>query len=153
MVQLIVIIMAIALGSYAIMAGVSYLDLGAIQVKEREAVWSNTSLTLSGAWVKFGHKYNRAPLSTEELLSESSAFYVVPDGFTLTVPSDYKGWCFTGQADEQDFLALARLSRKLKQNYGLSSACGHHGGVNESWYEGLDNQYPKSVALTFRIAE
>jgi len=150
MVQLLILVMGIGLASYVVMAGISYFNVDGVKAKEREAEWSTLNLSLAQGWLDFQRLYRRAPLSVEELLSQSVIHVRAPDGMPLTeVGQSYSGWCFSGQARKDDIEALVNLATRYPVTYALDESCGASNGLSSGWSpSGASTQ---SVSITYRL--
>lgn len=153
MVQLIVLIMAIMLTSYAVMAGISYFDFSTLKAREGMVHWTSFNLAMAESWSEILMVNYRRPEAVEELLANANSI-APPSGLSLTaITSDFPGWCLSGSVQSDGYKALQRLSQDFPQHYGVSSSCGSTGGIDQLWQSSLDEAtYPIPVTVTYRLS-
>lgn len=154
MVQLIVVLMGIALMSYLLVSGISYVDPSSLESKEKFERWSVLNLNLAVAWHRFESIKGVAPSSTSELEQMLSAAAPVPDDLHLSsLVKPFRGWCFQGQVSQAGYESLRALSLRFPDQYGLSSTCGTTGGIDPTWSApDAAEAYPIPVVITYRLS-
>lgn len=155
MVHLIVVIMGIALMGYLLVSGISYINPGAYESKEKFERWSVLNLNLTIAWTRYHDFHNRNPSSVADLKSMLSATAPIPDSMVLTqLPTDFRGWCFEGVVTKAGVDSMKALASRYPDQYGLSSVCGKIGGIDPMWRSPVsENEYPAPVAITYRLSQ
>ena len=153
MVQLLILVMGIALASYVVMAGISYFNVDGVKAKEREAQWASLNLSLTQGWLETQRLHRRTPISTNELLQQTSLYTGIPAGMTLSeLGSGYTGWCFTGVAEKSDLDALISLATRFPVNYAIAEHCGASNGVDADWAASLSDSGAQTLSLTYRLS-
>jgi len=155
MVHLIVVIMGIALMSYMLVSGISYINPASFESKEKFERWSVLNLNLTIAWNRYHDLHGKLPADASSLQGALSAAAPIPDDLLLTqLTTGFNGWCFEGSVSRGGYDSLKGLAARYPDQYGLSATCGTTGGIDPSWKAAMtDAQYPFPVVMTYRMSK
>lgn len=155
MVHLIVVIMGIALMSYMLVSGISYVNPASFESKEKFERWSVENLNLTIAWNRYHDLYGKLPPDVAALQSSLSVTAPIPDDLLLTqLTTEFNGWCFEGNVSRAGYESLKGLAARFPDQYGLSATCGFTGGIDPEWKTAMtDAQYPFPVVMTYRMSK
>lgn len=154
MVHLIVVIMGIALMSYLLVSGISYMNPSSYESKEKFERWSVLNLNLAIAWSRYSELNGKNPPNVDALKTTLSVTALIPDDMRLSaLTADFPGWCFEGSVSQGGLESIKALASKYPDQYGLSASCGTTGGVDSTWTAPANPaEYPAPVIITYRFS-